>query len=152
MVDDMLRYMLHPRSVNASFMVDDMLRVMVRVTLRPQNRTGQARSDGWSVDSRWGIRRDLKTAGDEVLPVNTGSFFHFSGDFSWFWPISGIFGGRFSCFRRFFKSEVRYTRTENPRLMYCTSEKGFKAGQLGPSGVGFVQTVDLGLNHWFPSV
>jgi hypothetical protein len=104
------------------------------------------------VDSRWGYQAGSQTAGDEVLPVNTGSFFHFSGDFSWFWTISGIFGGRFSCFRRFFESEVRYTRTENPRLMYSSSRMSFEAPQLGPSAYRFVQTVYLSLNHWFPLV
>jgi hypothetical protein len=36
--------------------------------------------------------------------------------------------------------------------MYCSSGKGFKAPQLGPKGSRFVQTVDWGLNPWFPYV
>ena len=65
-----------------------------------------------------------------VLPVNTGGIF---ADLSRFWPIlaiSVIFGPSFFDFYHFSDSAIRLTSKLKPTLYYCSSQKGFKAGQL----------------------
>jgi hypothetical protein len=98
------------------------------------------------------FRRDLKNEGGGVFTYFRGSFFQFLGDFSRFGSISSIFGAHFHPFCRFSDLVTRYTRTENPRLMYSSSPTRVKAGQLAPPAYRFVQTVYLGLNPWFPWV
>jgi hypothetical protein len=91
-----------------------------------------------SADRRSWCRRsgllvdDLETRRRLQSTYFTGVDFEFSVDFSRFWSISNIFGGRFSLFLSFFNFQVRYTRTEEVTLYYCSSENCFKAGQLGP--------------------
>jgi hypothetical protein len=80
------------------------------------------------------------------VPISRGHFLRFRGTF---WPVSPkmtIFAGRFFGFRHFSSFVIRYTRTEDGRLMISSSRMSFKAPQLGPGGCCFVQTVDLALN------
>jgi hypothetical protein len=67
-------------------------------------------------------------------PYFTRVIFQLLVDFLRFGSILGIFRGRFSCFCRFFKSEVRYTRTQDGTLMSSPSPKRVEAGQLGSKG------------------
>jgi hypothetical protein len=56
----------------------------------------------------------------------------------------------FFLFSLFFDFQIRYTRVVNPTLYYWSSGNTFKAGQLGPRGVVFVQHVDLGFESRQP--
>jgi hypothetical protein len=123
--------------------------VMGLVSGRSGRRVGQARSDGWSVDSRWGICRQSQNEGCRQSAYFAEVLFQFLADFSPIWSVSVIFETRFFRFSLFFNFQIRYTRSENPRLMYSSSPTRVKAPQLGLKGSRFVQTVDWGLNPWF---
>jgi hypothetical protein len=69
--------------------------------------------------------------------VLRGVFLRFSAVLDRVGSISGIFGGRFSPFCCFSNFVTRYTRTENPRLMYSPSPTRVKAPQLGPEACCF---------------
>jgi hypothetical protein len=73
-----------------------------------------------------------------VLPIFTGSFFHFSVDFYPFWSIPTVFETGFFPFSLFSDFQTRYTRTAEGMLMYSPSGKRVKAGQLGPSAYRFL--------------
>jgi hypothetical protein len=64
--------------------------------------------------------------------VLRGSFLSFLAILDRVGSISSIFGSHFSLFCRFSNFVIRYTRTAEGMLMYCSSENTFKAGQLGP--------------------
>jgi hypothetical protein len=66
---------------------------------------------------------------------------YFTGHFFCFWSLLDRFGlilvnfcGRFFLFSLFLHFQIRYTRTAEGMLMYCSSENTFKAGQLGSKG------------------
>jgi hypothetical protein len=66
------------------------------------------------------------------MAISRGHFSNFSAVLDRVGSISGIFGTHFSLFCRFFDSGRRYTRAEDGTLYYRSSQKGFKAPQLGP--------------------
>jgi hypothetical protein len=90
----------------------------------------------------------ISPAGEFCL-FSRGPFFSFRAIFRGFSQFRGFSGTDFSLFRFSSKFGTRYTRKLISRLYYCPSENCFKAGQLGPKGSRFVQTVDWGLNPWF---
>jgi hypothetical protein len=65
----------------------------------------------------------------------TGLIFELFGDFYPFWAILEIFGAHFSPFCRFSGSETRYTRTQESRLYYRSSQNRFEAGRPSATAV-----------------
>jgi hypothetical protein len=77
------------------------------------------------VDPRPEIETDRKTGVRQSEPYFTGGILWISDHFCPFSSISTIFRARFSHWDPFFKSQIRYTRAENPRLMYDPSRIRF---------------------------
>jgi hypothetical protein len=78
--------------------------------------------------------RDLKSEGSCNCTDLTRGLFEISGRFG---PVSvdfGHFWASFFLFSLFFNFDARVSNASKSRMMYCPSEKGFKAGQLGPRG------------------
>jgi hypothetical protein len=70
-------------------------------------------------------------------PYFTRLFFRVAGRFGPVWVDFIKFRELIFRFSSFFSFQIRYTRTEDGRLMYSPSENRVEAGQLGPKGCCF---------------